>query len=163
MDSAQPILSKKKIFIVLAVFLVLLAVGTFALLYKGPSQEIPDSTEPMLNFAAPGSKIAGIQVLVKVGGLSNEQYTTVYQELNKKMPEMEPDSRYFDYEEGSLELSSSEPRDDDSYDPDEGIWEEDVVYNLLSFEMTSESGTRYTVTVDRGEDLNGAKTTIEKE
>lgn len=162
MNDTQPIITKRKLLIALVVILILFGAGTFALLYKGPSQEIPDSTEPMLDFAAPGSKIAGIQVLVKNGGLSSEQYTSVYQELNKKLPEMEPDSNYFDYEEGSLSLSTTQKVDEDGQDAEEEIWLEDVVYDLLLFEMTSDAGTKYKVTVNRGENLDKAETKIEK-
>ena len=163
MDGMQPIITKKKLIIVITGFLVLFSVGAFVLLYKGPAQKIAYESDQMLDYAAPNSKIADIQVLVTVGRLSNEQYTAVYRVLNTELPEMEPEASYFAYIPDTLALSTTQEVDEDAQDAEEGIWLEDVVYDLLLFEMTSGTGAKYRVTVDMGEDLNGAKTTIEKE
>lgn len=182
MDGTTPIITKKKALIALTVFLVLMGVGTFLLLYQGPSQDIPDDSEPMLNFAAPNSKIAEIQVLVKGGGLSWEQYKKVYVALNEKLPEMEPDARYFYFVEGSLGAVASnranevnvviEPSDYTHADPNEVFYEEDrsmitereemEIVDTILFTMRSEAGTEYDVEVYTAGDLETTKVKIEK-
>ena len=182
MDDSRPILTRKKIIVAVVVFLVLFGAGSFALLYKGAGQNA-DSQEPQLEFAAEGSKIAGIQKLMTSGGLSWTQYKKVYNALNEELPELEPESRYFNLVEDSVGSFASEnagrvdiaiePADYNTYtDPNEVIYEEDPSMitereemesvDTVSFTMQAESGTEYAVEVYTAGDLETAKVKIEK-
>lgn len=179
-EGATPILDKKKLVLIGIVFLVLtLGAGAVLLLTAQPSQDIPDSTEPQLEFAADGSKVAGIQVLVRNGGLSWEQYTAVYVELDKKLPALEPSARYFIYEEESLVAVASGREDYDAVEIEvvTDAVEEEVaeqatsssqrqemeVVDTVEFIMRSESGARYKVSVYTAGGTTKAEVKIEKQ
>ena len=180
LDDSKPRISKKLVLLITAVVLVLLGAGTFALLYKGPGQDVPDSQEPMMDFAGSGSKLAEIQILVTQGGLTWQQYEKVYAALNQRLPELEPASRYFVYVEGSLTATNS-GRSETSYDnlpainvpdgdsdtviEDEQEPSERVEMELedtVVFTMRSESGAEYKVSVYIGSSVTTADVTIEK-
>ena len=190
MEGAEPILSKKKLILIgIAILVLALGAGVVLLLTAQPSQEISDSGEPQLNFAAPGSNVAGIQVLVTDGGLTNEQYTLVYRELTTKLPKLEPDSSYFAFVEGSLNFTTTNtdtawdaievplaPERGGDEGPDVGAdspassasgvdasEEVNNVIDTLEFIMRSESGAEYKVSIYTGGDLTAAKITIEKQ
>ena len=176
----KPLLSKKKLLIIGAVGLVALGVGAFALLYQGPGQDVPDSQEPQLEFAAEGSKIAGIQVLVTNGGLSWAQYEKVYKVLNEQLPEMESAARFFVYVEDSLgsasrdgqsvydniEMNTAQGRADGIEAVEDATGTERVEMELVDtvvFTMRSESGAEYKVSVYTGGGTTKAEVTIEKQ
>ena len=192
MDNMQPIITKKKIYIILAIlvaFLLLLGVGLSALIDKGPGQEVVDESDQLLDYAASGSKIADIQALVTDGGLTNEQYTLAYRELTTKLPKLEPDSSYFAFVEGSLNFTTTAtdtawdaievplaPERGGDEGPDVGAdspassvsgvdasEEVNNVIDTLEFIMRSESGAEYKVSIYTGGDLTAAKITIEKQ
>lgn len=182
-EGDKPRINKKLILIITAVVLLALGAGTFAMLYKGPGQDVPDSQEPMLDFAAPESKIAGIQVLISDAGLSRGQYALVHEKLNKELPELEPESRFFSYVEQSLHFSTSgktassveeiavadsgkggeqdtvELPDELKLAEDEIKVEEEESLDSVVFKMQAESGTEYEVVVSLDD---SPKVTIEK-
>lgn len=105
MNNSGVVLTKKKILLLAGmVVLVIAGVVIWVMVRRGPSQNMPESSEPQLDFVAEGSKIAGIQVLVTDAGLSREQYVAVYKKLNKELVAQEPDASYFRLVEGSLSL-----------------------------------------------------------
>ena len=190
MGDGRPILTRKKIIVVVVVFLLLFGAGSFALLYKGAGQNA-DSQEPQLEFAAEGSKIAGIQKLITSGGLSWEQYKKVYRALNEELPKLEPESHYFVYVEESLDFSITGASSDSGAieipfapergeDPEAGSEldselagnivadedsldaDDDAMADTLLFTMQAESGTEYAVEVYTAGDLETAKVKIEK-
>ena len=63
MDGEKPRLSLKTILIAIGGFFLIVIAATLVLTYEGPGQDV-EGQEPQLEFAAEGSKIAGIQVLV---------------------------------------------------------------------------------------------------
>lgn len=180
-DGLRPRITKKAIIIALVLFIAVFGAILFFVSYEGPSQDIPDSNEPMLDFVVPGSKIAGIQVLVKDGGLSRSQYEKVYSVLNRQLPEMEPDSRFFDYSERSLTSKASDRADDisdlSSTDGSYGGEEEEIyvqdpamvsdrvemeIVDTVVFTMISESNAEYYVEVYTAGDLTTAEVKIER-
>ena len=185
-EGDKPRINKKLILIITAVVLLALGAGTFALLYKGPGQDVPDSQEPMLDFVAPESKIAGIQVLITDAGLSREQYIAVHDKLNKELPTLEPESRFFIYAEQSLHFESAgkptspseeivasvsdkggeqdtvELPDELKLADDEIKVEEEELLDSIVFTMRSESGAEYKVSVYTGGSVSTVDVTIEK-
>ena len=181
MDNNQPILTRKKLLFIGGAFLVVLMSIAFVIIYRnGPSQDMPDYQEELqFNFVSEGSKIAGIQVLVTNGGLSNGQYKKVCKALGEKLPELEPDSRYFLYVEESLgsEASSKAESMYNNVDvsPVEGGDEgqeytreivsernEMEMVDTVVFTMVSESGAEYNVEVYTAGGLTKADVTVEK-
>ncbi len=176
MDGDRPKLSLKKLLIIVGGFFLVVIVATLILTYEGPGQDV-DGQEPQFEFAAEGSKIAEIQILVRDGWLSWQQYEKVFQELNAQLPGMEPSARYFVYVDESLVASSTTSTNFDdvvvNYTP--GGDGEEVEYEQLytsdareemetpdtvSFTMRSESGAEYDVEIYTGGDLTTARVKI---
>lgn len=170
---------KKKLLITITVFLAVVGILYFAFFWEGAGQNI-EAQEPMFNFAAPGSKIAGIQTLVTKGGLSKEQYQKVYKVLNEQLPALEPDAQYFVYVDDSLDSAKTKsnnpgdnveigpiPADGESGEVEafsttaEPRVEMELVDTVL-FTMLSESGKEYAVTVYTGGDISTAEVKIEQ-
>ncbi len=191
MDYNQPIISKKKIIIVIVSFFVLFGIG--CLIYfvaQGPSQDIPDTQEPQFDFVNEGSKVAGIQILLEKGGVVQGQYDKVVEDLDKTLPELEPDALFFNYIDGSLSFASSGNTDSAELEIDEStvtgnaefevdIPEEEYVrisdedleeeglervesIDTVNFAMISSSGAEYSVSVYTAGDLTTAKVTVER-
>ncbi len=178
MDGDRPKLSLKKLLIIVGGFFLVVIAATLILTYEGPGQDV-EGQEPQFEFAAEGSKIAGIQILVENGWLSWQQYKKVFSELNARLPEMESSSRYFVFVDESLAAGSNAQRDFDdvvvNYTP--GGDGEEVEYEQLytseareemetpdtvTFTMRSESNAEYAVEVYTGGDLTTAEVKIER-
>lgn len=101
----QPIISKKKILIALGAMAAVVGIVLLILFFPSPDQDL-SGQETQFNFAKEGSKIAEIQELIKYG-LSREQYTTVFNKLDKELPELEPEAAYFYLVEESEWLEES--------------------------------------------------------
>lgn len=180
MQNNQPILTKKKLILIGIGVFILLGVGAVVISRANVSQNMPENQEELyLNFAAEGSKIAGIQALVSNGGLSKTQYNKVYKVLNEKLPEAEPDSRYFIFVEESLGSKASATAEsmydnvDVSPEPgagDETEYTREIVsdreememVDTIVFTMRSESGAEYAVEVYTAGGLTRADVSIEK-
>ncbi len=191
MDYDQPILSKKKIIIIVAVFFALFGAGCVAyFLSQGPGQDIPDTQEPQFDFAKEGSKIAGIQILMENGGMVQGQFDKVVTSLDEQLSELEPNATYFNYVEESLSITSSgktslpEVEIDDSTVTGNAEYEDDIpdeeyvrvadeeleedglenesVFDTVGFVMVSSLGTEYLVSVYTAGNLSTANVTVEK-
>jgi len=178
MDGEKPRLSLKTILIAIGGFFLIVIAATLVLTYEGPGQDV-EGQEPQLEFAAEGSKIAGIQVLVQNGWLSWQQYEIVYKKLNSELPEAEPSSHYFLYVEDSLKeaTAATQKSYDDvvvNYVPEnEAEAEYEQLYtsyargemeaaDTLVFTMRSESNAEYDVEVYTGGSLTTANVKIAK-
>lgn len=171
MDTDKPILSKKKVLVGTAVLLVLMGAAAVFLLYKGPSQNIPDDQEPQLDFVAEGSKLAGVQVLVQDGGLSRAQYEAVCEQLGEKLAGLEPSAQYFVYVEDSLRRSSVEEDEPHGEELEDGtvVYEyvdrdepEEAASDALTVELRSDSGAEYMAEIYIEDFLASARVEVTK-
>jgi len=152
---------------------IFIGVAIFLIATAEPEQNL-ENEEPSLEYAGENSRLAGIQELLTLG-LTAEQYTTLYSELNKYFDRTDPTATYFEYLPESLTFQKStieasglsdeelaailaslgendataEPFGPEGTQANSSSHDEKLQLPVVSFRLASNTGKEYTVKFDR--------------